>query len=74
MCGPSATTATAWIAAWDASTNTTTSSMATKPKSDWTPLAVEAVASSQGVLRVHLFRSEGDGAIVWDDVEIVADK
>jgi hypothetical protein len=63
-------TATAQIAVWDPGTNLAVYSPPTLPQPAWQLVKQEAKASSQGLLRIHLFRNAGAGTILWDDVQI----
>lgn len=63
-------TATAQIAAYDASANIATFSAAVLPQEKWQAIKHRVTLRSSGTLRIHLFRNNGSGSVFWDDVAI----
>lgn len=63
-------TARAQIALWSPSANVASFSPEAQPTPNWQLLTHSMVAGSDGILRLHLFRKSGSGAIYWDDVAI----
>ena len=68
--GSPGATATAQIAVYDAVRNAATFSPSLKPSETWQQLQYSFQTSSDGPVRIHLFRNTGAGAVYWDDVTI----
>lgn len=64
------TSATAQIAVWDPGSSVATFSTPITPTAEWKLVTKNVSATSGGILRIHLFRNEGDGTIYWDDVQV----
>jgi hypothetical protein len=64
-------TATAQIALYDPDRNVAAFSALAAPGHGWRLMTQSFQANASGIVRVHLFRNEGVGAIFWDDVQIV---
>ena len=65
-------TATAQIVFSDPGNGVVTACNTVNPKANWQLLKCEVKVSAhaQGVGRIHLSRSDGNGTIFWDDVQI----
>jgi hypothetical protein len=63
-------TATAQIAVFDPGANVATFSQPIGSSGSWRLLTHSVTVSSQGVLRIHLFRNKGSGTVYWDDVRL----
>jgi hypothetical protein len=74
VAGTPGTTATAQISIYDPGANVATFSIPLTPKENWQMISHSARVSSQGILRVHLFRNPGSGTIFWDDVRVYRER
>lgn len=68
-----ASTATAQIAIFDPGVNVATFSQKSVPETGWQVVSHSITASSEGRLRIHLFRSEGQATVYWDDIRLYVD-
>jgi Carbohydrate binding domain len=70
VCATPGSTATAQIAAFDAGANVATFSAQISPTQDWQMIKHRITMKSDSMLRIHLFRNDGSGDLIWDDVKI----
>jgi hypothetical protein len=72
VCGSADDTAAAQIAVFDLGSQLAAFSGTISPTASWQVLKFDfkASAASQGIVRIHLFRNEGNGTIFWDDVQV----
>ncbi|HVP00761.1 MAG TPA: DUF6311 domain-containing protein [Bryobacteraceae bacterium] len=68
--GSLGTTASAQLAVFNPSDNTSISSPVVNCRPDWQSVSVSATAGREGAIRIQLIRRPGSGEIYWDDLRL----